>query len=84
MVAKKKIAVEKPEKPLRPSQCGPFMRKALAENFPEVLEGFLEEAAKGSCQHVKLATELLQTEEKKRVRPRKGAAQRLLEELEGR
>ncbi|MFC6646190.1 hypothetical protein ACFQBQ_11475 [Granulicella cerasi] len=58
------------------------MRKTLAEHFPSVLEGFLNAAKSGSCQHVKLATELLQENEAQGKRRGKGAAQRLFEELE--
>ncbi len=47
------------EKPLRPAQCRAFMRNALASEFPAIVNGFVKGAKSGSCQHVKLATELL-------------------------
>lgn len=55
------------EPPLRPSQCRAHMRKVLAEEFRGIVHGFVEEAKRGSCQHVKLATELLDA--KKRADP---------------
>ena len=55
------------------------MRKRLAEEFPGIVQGFLEGAKTGSCAHLKLATELL-AEPERRPR-RKGSALRLLEKL---
>lgn len=59
-----KTTIPQPEKPLRPAQCRPFMRKHLAEAFPKIVQGFVNEAEKGSCTHVKLATELLEPKRK--------------------
>ena len=58
----KGAAVEpQPEaKPLRPGQCRAHMRKTLANEFREIVDGFVKQAKSGSCQHVKLATELLE------------------------
>lgn len=56
------------------------MRKRIAEEFPEIVRGFLDGAKTGSCTHVKLATELLGEPEASRT-PRKGSAMRLLEKL---
>ena len=48
------------EKPLRPSQCRTYMRRTLAKEFRGIVDGFVKGAQSGSCQHVKLATELLE------------------------
>ena len=66
--------------PLRPAQCRRYMRKRLAEEFPGIVQGFLEGAKTGSCAHLKLATELLGEPERTRSR-RKGSAAKLLEQL---
>lgn len=74
---------ERPHEPaLRPTQCRGYMRKRLAEEFPGIVQGFLEGAKTGSCAHVKLVTELLAEPDRKRSR-RKGSAVRLLEQLSG-
>lgn len=73
-------APEKPEKPLRPRQCHKFLQKTLASEFRTIVAGFVSEAQKGSCAHMKLAVELLEPL-KDDGRYRKGSAQRLLEEL---
>ena len=56
-----KTKVPEPEKPLRPAQCRAFMRKHLAGAFPKIVEGFVNQAETGSCMHVKLASELLES-----------------------
>lgn len=54
-------AVAEPEaKPLRPGQCRAYMRRTLAHEFRGIVDGFVKGARSGSCQHVKLATELLE------------------------
>ena len=65
---------------MRPAQCRKYMRKRIAEEFPAIVQGFLDGAKTGSCTHVKLATELLGEPEASRT-PRKGSALRLLEKL---
>jgi hypothetical protein len=50
--------------------------------FPAIVEGFLEEAKKGSCVHLKLATELLGPT-RKRASRKKSSVTKLLEELRG-
>ena len=67
--------------PLRPSQCRAYMRRELAREFRGIVRGFVEGAKKGSCQHVKLATELVGTPERLRRRG-KGAVRELIEEFE--
>ncbi len=44
---------------MRPSECRSHMRRTLAKEFQGIVDGFVEAAKKGSCPHVKLATELL-------------------------
>lgn len=68
------------EKPLRPRQCGPYLRKELASKFQSIVEGFVKEAQNGGCAHMKLAAELMAPPESEKPR-RKGSAQRILEEL---
>jgi hypothetical protein len=72
--------VEKETKPLKPAQCRTHMRKTLAKEFDEIVKGFVTAAKKGSCQHVKLATELLKPTRKPTTR-KKGPVAKLLEEL---
>ncbi len=57
----RKTKVPEPDKPLKPAQCRGFMRKHLAEAFPKIVEGFVNQAETGSCMHVKLASELLES-----------------------
>lgn len=67
-------------KPLRPRQCRRYLQKTLANEFRSIVKGFVKEARKGGCAHMKLAAELV--EDKAVVRKRvKGTAQKLLEEL---
>lgn len=70
---------EPPEKPLRPRQCHKYLQNTLASKFKTIVSGFVEEAQKGGCAHMKLAVELLQpiTDDSRR----KSSAHRLLEEL---
>ena len=44
---------------MRPSECRSHMRRTLAKEFQGIVDGFVAAAKKGSCPHVKLATELL-------------------------
>lgn len=52
------------KKPLQPGQCRAYMRRTLAKEFRGIVDGFVEGAKTGSCQHVKLATELLEPRRK--------------------
>ena len=69
------------EKPLRPSQCREYMRQTLAREFRGIVQGFVEGAKTGSCQHVKLAAELMERPARSRTRGNQ-SVQRLLEKLE--
>lgn len=71
---------EAQEKPLRPRQCHKYLQKELASKFKSIVGGFIGEAQKGGCAHMKLAVELLEPA-KDEGRRKKGSAQRLLEEL---
>ena len=71
---------ESQEKPLRPRQCHKYLQKKLASEFRTIVGGFIDEARKGSCAHMKLAVELLEPVNDE-ARKQKGSAQRLLEEL---
>ncbi len=70
-------------KPLRPAQCRAYMRRALAKNFEGIVKGFIKGAESGSCPHVKLATELLESKPRA-VRPRSGrrTIERWIDEME--
>lgn len=65
------------EKPLRPSECRAYMRRRLAGEFRGIVDGFVKSAKAGSCQHVKLATELL--EPKRNVAKKPGSGRRTME-----
>ena len=60
---------------LRPGECRSHMRRTLAKEFQGIVEGFVEAAKKGSCPHVKLATELLKPVRKSPSRKKKTIAQ---------
>jgi hypothetical protein len=66
---------------MRPSECRSHMRRTLAKEFQGIVDGFVAAAKKGSCPHVKLATELLKP---MRTGPsrKKGTATKYLEMLE--
>jgi predicted component of type VI protein secretion system len=66
---------------LRPSECRSHMRRTLANEFQGIVDGFVEAAKKGSCPHVKLATELLKPIRKNPSR-KKGSITKILEELD--
>jgi hypothetical protein len=67
---------------MQPAGCRSYMRRRLAKEFPEIVDGFVEEAKKGSCPHVKLATEFLRPVRKGTSR-RKSEATKLLDDLLG-
>jgi hypothetical protein len=73
-------AQEAQVKPLRTRQCHKYLQKKLASEFRTIVGGFIDEARKGGCAHMKLAVELLESA-KDDGRRRKGSAQRFLEEL---
>jgi hypothetical protein len=77
----KDVANEGKAKYMRPSECRSHMRRTLAKEFQGIVDGFIEAAKKGSCQHVKLATELLKPIRKGPSR-KKGTATRYWEQLE--
>jgi hypothetical protein len=66
---------------LKPSECKKLMRTELAKQFPEILKGFVDEAKSGSCGHLKLINQLLETPPE--MARKKGVTQRMLDELSG-
>ena len=66
---------------LRPAQCRAYMRRVLAREFRGIVDGFVESAKTGSCQHVKLVHELMKPAAKAKLQGR-GRVQELLEQLE--
>ena len=77
----KEELVEEKAKYLRPSECRNRMRRTLAKEFDAIIDGFVEAAKKGSCPHVKLATELLKPIRKPTSR-KKGSATEYWEMLQ--
>ncbi len=78
------VAAEKLAKRLmQPAGCRAYLRRRLAAEFEEIVDGFIKEAKKGSCPHVKLATEFLRPTRKGTTR-RKSAATKMLDDLLGR
>lgn len=67
---------------MMPAGCRAYLRRRLANEFPEIVDGFIKEAKKGSCPHVKLATEFLRPTRKGTTR-RKSEATRILDDLLG-
>jgi hypothetical protein len=65
---------------VRPAGCRAYIRKELAKQFPEIVDGFVKEAKSGSVPHLRLATELLQPERKDAQR-RKGETARMLDRM---
>jgi hypothetical protein len=66
------------ERSLTPGQCRTHMRRTLAKEFEKIVEGFVKEAKKGSCPHLRLTTELLKPMEG--TKQKKGPVARFLEE----
>ncbi len=66
---------------MRPGECRAHMRRILAKEFEEIVDGFVEAAKKGSCPHVKLATEFLKPIRKMPSR-KKGTAMKYWEMLQ--
>jgi hypothetical protein len=74
------VAGEGRPKRLRPSECRSHMRRVLAQEFQGIVDGFVAAAKKGSCPHVKLATELLKPVRKSPSR-KKGTATQYYEKI---
>jgi hypothetical protein len=71
--------VQLPARPLKPGQCRRWLRRALAEQLPGMVQSFVDSKAKVSAQDIKLVMGLLEeTEKKKRGRR---FVDRLLEDL---
>lgn len=71
------------EKPLRPSQCRTHLRKTVAAAYRDIVAGFVDQAKGGSCQHLKMATEVVDSEKRAKGGSRaKGPATAMLAELE--
>lgn len=82
-VLKEQVEAGSTEPPLRPGQCRAHMREVLAAEFREIVKGFVEGAKSGSCQHVKLATELLETRKREPARPSgRSTLKRLIHRME--
>src|SRR5438309_264473 len=67
-------------KPLTPNQCRKYLRTTVAGAYPDIVAGFVREAKKGGCQHLKVATQVVQSNRRpKAVRREKSAATLMLE-----
>lgn len=77
---------DKRERPLRPGQCRAHLRRELAGEFRGIVKGLIEQAKKGSCPHVKLATELLDLRQEQQPKKRRGPGPftQMLQEIERR
>jgi hypothetical protein len=42
--------------------CRAYLQRELMRQYPEIVQGFLKEAKKGSCQHLKLVQEMMEAE----------------------
>ena len=83
VVAKTEKVVAAETTPLRPGQCRAYMRRTLATEFRGIVEGFVKGAKSGSCQHVKLATELLEPRPRaKKSQSGRRTLERWLDEIE--
>ena len=75
------VVKEEKAKSRKPGECRTYLRKTLAEEFEGIVAGFVAAAKEGSCQHLKLATELLQPVRKGTSRA-KGPVAKYWEKLE--
>ena len=75
------VVAETKVKYLSPGECRGHMRRTLAKEFQGIVDGFVEAAKKGSCPHVKLATELLKPIRKNPSR-KKGTVAKYIEQLD--
>ncbi|HEY5329893.1 MAG TPA: hypothetical protein VIJ79_08430 [Acidobacteriaceae bacterium] len=77
------VEVADAKKPLKPHQCRNHLRKTVSAAFRDIVAGFVAEAIKGGCQHVKMATEVVESQKriKKGLRP-KSVTEQLLEDLD--
>lgn len=73
--------VESKERPLRRTQCRRYLERTVTSEFRKIVQGFVREAKKGGCAHMKMATELVDPAKKGARRRGKGSAQRLLEKI---
>ena len=69
------------KKYMKPSECRSLMRRTLAKEFQAIVDGFIAAAKKGSCPHVKLATELMKSDRNGASR-KKGTATKYWEMLQ--
>ncbi|HZL26820.1 MAG TPA: hypothetical protein VFC39_09840 [Acidobacteriaceae bacterium] len=77
------VDVADAKKPLKPHQCRNHLRKTVAAAYRDIVAGFVEEAKKGDCQHLRMATEVVESQKRIResLRPKSVTAQ-LLEDLD--
>jgi hypothetical protein len=77
------VEVEDAKKPLKPHQCRNHLRKTVAAAYRDIVAGFVKEAMSGGCQHLKMATEVVESQKrvKRSLRP-KSVTALLLEELD--
>ena len=73
--------VEGSKKKLRtPAQCRRHFQDRIAESIEEIVDGFVKEAKKGSCPHVKLTNEMLEEAIEEKAARKKGPGERMVDE----
>ena len=73
--------VEEPKKRLpTQAECRRIFQRRLAESIEAIVDGFVKEAEKGSCPHVKLTNVLLESAIEEQASRRKGPAERQADE----
>jgi len=69
--------------PLRPHQCQRHLRLTVAAAYRDIVAGFVDEAKAGSCQHLKMATEVVASKKRVRAAKRvKGPSELMLEKFD--
>ena len=71
----------KEERPLQRRRCRQYLEKTVTREFRKIVQGFVREAKKGGCAHMKMAAELVDPGKKRATRRGKGSVQRLLEKI---
>jgi len=73
--------VERPKKKLRtPAQCRRLFQDRISGSIEAIVDGFVKEAKKGSCPHVKLTNELLEAAIEEKAARKKGPGERMVDE----
>ena len=75
------LVVEGPKRKLRTAaQCRRHFQERISESIEAIVDGFVKEAKKGSCPHVKLTNEMLEAAIEERAARKKGPGERMVDE----